>query len=188
VLDWLLDDRISVGILLGVVAGVLAAFWWRTRKRSLAWAAAAAALLLLTFLGFSLLWDRETDRQQVARKVEELAAACQARDGRQLARNISPEFRSPRGQPRDEFCRMAEEYLQRLGIREVAVWGIKVEELSRANRAARVHFSGKARGKEEYPAASCEAEFRLDPDNEWRLKGFKIFFPSNTTQEFALPF
>jgi hypothetical protein len=59
------------------------------------------------------------------------------------------------------------------------VWDFERGEVSRAQRTAKVHFMVKARGdwrgsEAGYP---CNADFVLDPDGQWRLRGFQIFNP-----------
>jgi hypothetical protein len=115
-----------------------------------------------------------------------LAASTKERDARKLAAFFSADFHSPGGNSRDAFCEAAVEHLRRLNVEEVIVWDFRFGEVSRSSRKGTVRFRVKVKGALT-AEADCEAELQLDPDNQWRVKGFKVFYPPSTTKEYRIP-
>jgi hypothetical protein len=189
VFNWLFDNRTTAYLLLATAAVILGALWYRTRQRKWVVALGVVAALTVLFGGVDLVLRPKTDREQIQAKVEELAATTKTRDARRLAVFFTPDFQGPGGMSRDSFCEGGAGALRRHAIEEVTVWGFQFGEVSRASRKALVRFHVRATGGggARYPA-DCETEFQLDNDNEWRIKGLKVFYPPGTTEEWPLRF
>src|SRR5437773_4216861 len=88
---WLVEGDVTLYAILASVGLVCVAVWWRTRRRKYAVVAVAAAVALLTL---SLL-DRliESDREQMIRKVQEIANDVHARNFDRVFRHVSDDFR-----------------------------------------------------------------------------------------------
>lgn len=185
--DWLLDNRWTVCLILASAAVILLALWYRTRKRYYAVGVAVVAGLAALFFLIAALRG-ETDQQQIERKVRELAAAAQAADAEQIARHLAEDFRSPGQKNRETFVADVVAQVRWQQVTEVVVWGFDFKEVSRDQRTAKVRFSAKVKSGNGDFTADVEADFVLESDDEWRLKGFKVFFPPNSTQEFPIRF
>jgi hypothetical protein len=94
---------------------------------------------------------------------------------------------------RSQFHKRVEEHIRRGDVQTLTVWEYQARDLSRDQRSATVTFSVKGHG----PTTSgvefynCRAQFVLDPDGEWRLRGFDLFLPQvdpMTGQPIDLPF
>jgi hypothetical protein len=186
--DWLFEGSPAVYVLLGGVAGLLLAVWWRTRKRR--WLYAAAGTLAL--IGVYFLLDRfvDTDKKQLRRTIEAMAAAVRARNVDAIFEHISEQFQSPRGASKRAFRDSVEQNIIR--VTSFTVWDIKFpEEVSRARRTVRVDFSVKAEGPTLGNAQNvgfrCEATFDHDARLGWQLRGFRLF-PVSSREEIILPF
>jgi hypothetical protein len=185
--SWLSDNFDVLVILLSLVALALPYFWWRTRKRYYALGAGGAVLLLglVCLLLYLLpLVLGESDSQQIERKVREMAAAVKARNLDRIFRHVSNTFRFV-SLDRAAFRQKAEEVIRRRDVEEVTVWDFERGEIAREKRSATVSFMVKAKSNwqgSEFPYR-CEADFVLDPDGQWRMRGFQIFNPIVESRE-----
>jgi hypothetical protein len=186
VFDWLLDNATTVYSLLIVAALVCVVAWWRTRRHAylvaLGVVGGLAGLYALLFLLI------ETPRQQIERKVNEMAAAVAARDADAILRNVSDDFRHG-GMDKAGLRGLVEKVLRQRAIDGLQVWDFDWPE-SAAPRTRPVHFRAKPLGGMASGEAFylVKATFVRDPDGQWRLKGFDVFNPFvNTTQPFEIP-
>lgn len=173
--DWLFEGRTTVYVVLIALVAFLLVAWWQTRKRWLLLSVAVAAGLI----GLYALLDRlvETDREQIVRKVHEMAAAVNARDLDALFANISDQFRSPRGKTKEELRNAVKGYVDSRIVENVKVWDIVcVEAPSRDGPPVRVFFRAKSEGMRDL-LADCEAVFDFDPEQGWRLRSIQLFKP-----------
>jgi len=181
--DWLFEGRTSVYVVLVALAVFLLLVWWQTRKR---WCL-VGVLVVAGLAGLYVLLDKtvETDREQLVRKVQELAAAVNARDFRGLFKNISDNFRSPLGKDKQQFQDTVADYIQRGMVSNVRVWDIVCEDTpSREHPPARVFFRAKAESGREL-MADCDATFDYDPQHGWRLRSLRLLKPQ-TTEEWQI--
>ena len=178
--SWLAVNFDLLIMLLGIAVLAFTYAWWRTRQRAYAIGAGAAGGLigLVCLLVFLLpLVLGESDGQQIERKVREMAAAVKAGHLDQAFRHISGEFRFG-GLDRPAFRQKAQEAIRHHPVEDVVVWEFEHGEISRPRRTAKVRFMVKVRG--DWPGSDaagyrCDADFALDPDGQWRLKGFQLF-------------
>jgi hypothetical protein len=190
VFDWLFEGRLSVYVLLVVAAAALVYLWVKTRKRH--WLLAALFVGLLA--GFYFLLDRmvETDREQIERKVLEMAAAVRAKDIDGIFRHVSDNFRSASGKTKKDLRDMANSYVRTGEVREIVVWQFAFPDTpSRERKSCNVSFLVKFHGnlgKAGDFFYRCQAVFDFDPQNGWRLKGFDLFDPMRENEKIPLPF
>jgi type II secretory pathway pseudopilin PulG len=181
VFDWLFEGRTSGYVILAALVVFLLLVWWQMRKRWLLVGVVAAAVSI----GLYALLDKavETDREQVARKIQEMAAAANGRDAPALLRNISDNFRSPRGWTKQRLGDAINGYLQSGMIERVVVWEIDCEDApTRQRPPARVFFRAKAEGGGREFLADCEATFDFDEMHGWRLSGIRLFKPQTNEE------
>lgn len=184
---WLVEGDLTLYAILAAVALVCVAVWWRTRRRKYAVVAAAAAVAILTL---SML-DRliESDREQMIRKVQEIADGVRARDFPSIFRHVSDEFR--RGAfDKPQFRHFAQEVSHSRNITEFQAWGFVPGDVSRQKRRGNLEFLFKIRGNwsagNEYFLA--RTVWQLDSDGEWRLQTFDVFNPySDTNSPVQIP-
>jgi hypothetical protein len=191
VFDWLFEGRASVYVSLAAIALVMLLAWQQTRKRFCLIGLVAA----LGLAGLYFLLDRlvETDREQVVRKVEEMAAAVRARDVNALFNHVSERF-SRGGMNRAHFRDAVDGALRGGIVDEVEVWDFAFPDDFRATvplpgqerPAETIRFSFKAKAKggrvTENVGNPCEARFVRDQDGQWRLLDFQVFNPVQTEQ------
>jgi hypothetical protein len=187
VFDWLFEGHLSVYILLAVAAG--AAFYFQRRRRKRGLLILGCALLCLIPLYFLL--DRlvETDREQITRKLNDMAAAVPRRDVETIFVNISDDFRSPLGKNKTELRSFTQAVLNAGRLQDVVIWDITVQSIERTTGRARVKFRFKPKG-DEFPGVDflCDAEFDLHPSLGWRLRSCRFFPPGGLGSEIETKF
>jgi hypothetical protein len=185
VIDWLFEGRLSVYIALAGLAVFLLFLWQRRRKRGyLIGVAVSVALIgLYALLDVTI----ESDREQILRKVNEMAAAFNAGNLDAAFVHISDHFRSPRGQSKQALREMAQHYRDQQIVERIIVWDIVcLESPSRMNGTTRVFFSVKAIGFREF-LADCDAIFDFDGQHGWRMRAVRLFKPQ-TNEEWPTQF
>jgi hypothetical protein len=174
--SWLVDDPSLVFLALAVLALVLGTCWWRTRRRG--YLIGLGAVAVLCGLVWLLAHFTDTDSKQIERSLRAMVRGVNHRNLDQVFEHVANDFRFG-GANKAEFRKWAEGYLNSGGEVNLDVWDFQPREISRPNRSATVVFKVKARnpmtsGIEFY---NCRARFTLDPDGQWRLKGFQLFPP-----------
>ena len=181
--DWLFEGRTAVYVVCAALAVFLLLAWWQIRKFLLL----LGVVVVVALLGLYAILDKavETDREQLVRKVNELAAAVNARDENALFENISDDFRSPRGEGKQQFRETIANYLKAGMVNNVRVWDIVCEGTpARDHPPARVFFSAKAESGRAL-LADCETTFDYDGQHGWRLKSLRLLKPQ-TTEEWPI--
>jgi hypothetical protein len=185
--SWLSDNFALFIMLLSIAALALAYLWWGSRRRYYAFGAVGAVafmglVCLLVYLLPLLLG--ESDGQQIERKIREMAAAVKAGNLDRAFRHISSDFRFG-SLDRAAFRQRAEEAIRRRHVEEVIVWDFERGEIARQTRTAKVSFmvkgTGDWRGSE--LGYRCDADFVLDLDGQWRMRGFQLFNPFRESNE-----
>jgi hypothetical protein len=172
--DWLFEGHFAVYAVLAAAAAVCTLLWRRTRKRR--WLAGAAAALALAGLYALLDFAVETDRERLQKLVPEMAAGLKPHSNLDpVFDHVSEQFRSPSGKSKSEVRELARSYLDSGVVTEVKVWDVRVEKVSREEKAAVVSFGGKAKGGPgDYVPLRCLATFEYDPANGWRMKALEV--------------
>jgi hypothetical protein len=192
VLDWLFEGRQTVYLLLAALAVVVAALWARSGlvltvdrsdrarpRRRLAVLPMLLGLLAVLAAGYWLL-DRlvETQREQVERKLHEMAQAVRARNVDGVMAHVSEHFHF-QGLDRNGFRGMVERAIRNGWVEEVVIWDVVVPDSS-----GRVTFMAKPKGSRLPGAVADSAGFRIrgefaqDADGQWRMRGFEVFGPA----------
>jgi hypothetical protein len=177
--DWLFEGRTNVYVMLAALALFLLLVWWQMRRRWLL----MGVPIVLALIGLYALLDKwvETDREQIVRKVQEMAAAVNARDLDKLLAHISDHFRSPQGRDKQQLREEIAHYLQAGIVSNARVWDIVCEDRpSREQGTVRVLFSAKADTGGGPPMADCVADFDFDPTHGWRMRSLELFQPQST--------
>jgi hypothetical protein len=173
---WLVEGDATLLFVLASVGVICVALWWRTRRRAYAVVAGVAAVAVL---GLSLL-DRfvESDREQMTRKVQEVADALSHRDLKRAFEHVSAQFERS-GRDKKGFYDLAQLHVQRGHVSNVQVWDFTVTEVSPEKGRGVVEFFFKVRGNfpggETMPGAFARVVFTLDPDKQWRVKTFNWY-------------
>ncbi|MFO0846330.1 MAG: hypothetical protein U0797_28800 [Gemmataceae bacterium] len=180
--DWLFEGRLTVYLALAVAALILLGLWVRDRKRG--WLFGVAALTLLAVAYFLLDRAVETGREQIARKLHEMAAAVRARNTDGIFRHISDTFRL-QGQNKAGFRGFVEGALRGGGVTELEVWNVQVTDDNGA-----VSLLAKPKGR--LPGTDAyylvRARFVKESDGQWRLDSFQVFNPfADTTTPLEIP-
>ncbi len=176
--DWLFEGRTSVYILLA--AAVVGLFYCglQLRRKELRWAAVVVAVLI----GVYFLLDRlvETGREQVQRKLLEMADAVKAGDTDRVLEHVSSRF-STWGMDRSAFRSYVEPHLRGRRVEELTIWDIAFPrgDRSTADDTIRVTFGVRPKGAQlgTTPSFLGEASFVRDPDGQWRMAGFQVYNP-----------
>ena len=185
--DWLIEGNPTILLALIVIAFCAMAAWRKTRRRWLLALAGVAVLLAISFKALDYYF--ESDSEQIERKITEVAREIkQPLDIGQMFNNISPEFRYG-SHDKFSFKKFCEAEIRGRQVRSFNIWAYHTDNVSRAAKLANVRFQFKV-DADGIPTAGfylCKAEFKLDPDNQWRLRTFKIFPLNAEDQELNLP-
>ncbi len=185
--SWLADDPSPVYLVLGLIAlGFFAAYWIRRKRKLLLGVAGAAVLAGAVGLVDYLV---VTEHEQIVQHLVLMAEAASRRDLDRVFGHISKDFQHG-SLDKAAFRQAAERAIRRHNVRDVRIWDLEPSEIDSQTRTARIAFKVKvdsdfSRGADFY---LCRAEFVLDADGHWRLKGFQIFNPFvNTEQPLQIP-
>jgi hypothetical protein len=188
VFDWLFEGWWFIYALLGAAFAVVAFQWARdgfvvfqrervtkggkeTRRRLAVLPIVLAVLALL--VGVYFLLDRlvETRREEIKRKLKEMAAAVRTRDLDRIFSHISEQFQVE-DKDKAVFRRYVEDRFRL--VDELAVWGEAFPD-----DTGTVTFHAKPKGSQvpEQLQVVVRAQFVRDPDGQWRLRTFELFLP-----------
>lgn len=175
-LESLLDNALLIYVVLGLVALGLLVGLWTTRKRGYALGLAGVAVAALLFWLVTFLIP--TDQKRIVGAVQEMSAGVRARDTNRIFAHISDQFRYS-GMGKEAFRGFVDQHLKRGDVTEVLAYDFDQAQVSRKDRTALIEFTVKPKGPVTGDAAyyHCKATFVLDPDNQWRMKGFDVFNP-----------
>jgi hypothetical protein len=175
-MDWMFEGRWTVYLALLLMAGVFVALWVNDRKRH--WLMLLSVPLLLAGVYFAL--DRlvETRREQIGRKLQEMAGAVERGDAARIAAHLSPTFRYG-AEDREGFRRFAEEFLRERRVHSLVVWDTSVpdDRVQQVTLKAKPH-GGMATGAEYF---FVKTRWAQDADGQWRLAGFTVHNPYSDT-------
>jgi hypothetical protein len=172
--DWVVEGDTAILLLLALVGIVSGLLWWHTRKRHyLAIAAAAVTAFAALYVVDRLV---EGDREQIIRKVQEIADAVSRSDLEAAFANVSEQFQRA-GVNKAGFRRYAENRRRSGFVSNVQVWNLDVVELDRSARRAAAECSFKVHGSfgETPPDAFARIVCHYDVDGQWRVASFDWF-------------
>ena len=185
--DWLFEGQTTVYVVLAAATVILFVAWWQTRKRY--WFYGTVAFLAL--IGLYFLLDRlvETDREQIERKLNEMAAGVRERNVDRIFAHVSEQFRL-NNSDRAAFRAFAEGAIRTGQVTEVRVRDPQfpddfrsterrtVRGASQQVQLARVQFRALLEGPQLTNAQFLvRATFVRDPDGQLRLLDFQLFNP-----------
>ena len=166
--DWLFEGRPAVYVTLGVVAVLLAALWWRDRRRH--WLYAIGVVGLLAAIYLLLDFAVETRREQITRRLQTIESAVKAGNAEQVMEQFSPQFRY-RNVTREQFRAAVISRLKSKFVDDLTIWEVRVPDAP-----GKVSFKAKPKGKVgDNPGFQVRAEFVQDPDGQWRMKSFEVY-------------
>lgn len=167
-----------------LIAGVMAAR--KQDRRNLATLGVALAILLIVF---AIDWFAESPQEEAVRRVQEMAAAANAKTPDAFVAHIADkvEFHTggtPATRTKEEvrtshFWGM----LQQLGV-EVVVWDLNAREID-AN-TVEIGFMGKGKAGQEFPVY-IRGTFAKQPDGQYRLTKFASFNPLKHDEPLPIP-
>jgi ketosteroid isomerase-like protein len=179
-----LDNAPYVYFILGATGAALAVLWWNTRKRKYLIALGVVAALALVY---SLLRaTTETDSNKIERVVQEITAAVRRQDVNALFQHISNDFHRKTFN-KESFRREVEQAVGKFETNDVSFVQLEIIEIDRDQRTAQAELLIKKKSEGD-AGHRCTVEFRLDPDNHWRVRTFEIMLGPVGTQPMPLPF
>src|SRR5438067_1651652 len=117
--DWLIDHKQALYLLLAAALVLTLALWWRSRKRHFL---IAAALVVLLGVGlFVLSQFVESDGEQMARKVREVAAGVTSKDLDAAFKHVSESF-DRGGVTKAQFRKFCQTTIDAGRVNQVQVW------------------------------------------------------------------
>jgi ketosteroid isomerase-like protein len=185
VFDWLFEGNWVAFTILTGAALVLTWAWWRTRRKNYLIGLAAIVILIGLYELCHLLV--ETPREQIKRKLDDMAAAVQAYDTQRIFQHISDQFQF-QGYNKAEFRQQVQRVFNQRWLESLKVWDQEWEPGNNSN-TYQGHFRAKPRGPfnaEEFYLV--RATFIKDPDGQWRLQEFRVYNPVvNTNDPMQIP-
>lgn len=181
---WLENNGGLLLALLVLGTGFALVVWWQRRQRYALYTALGLAGLAAMGALYLYVLASESDRQQLERKIRELAASVKDRKLAQAFEHVSQDF-SYKGRDKATFLKAAEAAVRDFDLEEIVVWDFEPVEINRDKRRAVLSFMVKARGSfrgRETPYR-CEATFVLEPANQWRVTHFALFNPFVDTRQ-----
>ncbi len=172
--DWLFEGRLTVYILLLLAGAVLLGLWWQQRsRRLLKFLGAVAALALLYFLLDRLV---TTDREHITARVHDMAEAFNNRELDRLFASVSDKFQSKTyGFDKKRLRAETVAALDRYNV-HASVKNVQVADIDRPQRTAKVSFTALVDYGAGYrPPVTCEADFVLEGEDQWRMKDIRFY-------------
>lgn len=146
----------------------------------------AASLAALLLGGAYFVLDRavETRREQITRKLYEMAGAVEAKDTRAILAHLSPRFRYF-DTGREAFVKTAQGFLDDRPpwVDSVVIWDVRLDA-EKPNEA--LLFAKPKGGKAEGMFFLVRTQWVQDADGEWRMASFTAHKPGVDTKE-SLP-
>jgi hypothetical protein len=172
-LTWLVENSSTLYLVLGTIALITAALWWRRRTRPLLIGLVIAVGLLAAVVVLDLLVP--TDQKRIMSSIKAMDAGVATRNADQIFAHISESFRV-KSYDKVGFRYRAEPYLPQ--VSNFKVWDFQPQQISREGRTGTIHFLVRADSPAERPLFfRCLATFALDADGQWRLRTFELFDP-----------
>jgi hypothetical protein len=165
-----------VVVVLAVGAVVCFVGYWRTRQRKhLIGLGISLALIGVVWLIASLI---PTDRRAIEKSLMDIVAGIRNRSTDQVFANLSDDFRY-RTHNKSSFRGIVDSHIRVGDAADLEVWDYEVDNISRAEKKAEVHFNVRSSGA--VPSGRefflCKAKFVLEQDGKWRMQSFELFNP-----------
>ena len=173
---WVVDNANTLIVILGLLLLGLTAYWWNTRRRNVGIAALATLGMLVLVWVLSLLIV--TDRKQLVANLQKLVddvGADRIDDAMKLfAEDVKVKALGKlSAESRKDLQAKTRATLQQQGLKQFVVWNVDVKKVDRPR--AQVTFL--VRPAEESKFVSCEADFVLVGDMDWRIQELRVDLP-----------
>jgi hypothetical protein len=188
----LFEDPLSLWIVLGIVALVSLGVWARFRSEKALWATAGCVLAGIALA--VLAWAVETDRENIIRTLDIMAAAIERGDATAFNERISPAYKNGPSGTKERLAAIVEVAIKRVHVSAVGDPFIDLKEGEavvqqdytfqyRIYRPGPVGEIGQA-----IQPVTWEGAFAPDADGEWRLRSATAIKPQQITPEEASRF
>jgi hypothetical protein len=170
--DWIFEGPTTLYILLLVAVAVFAALWVRDRKAF--WLALLGIPATLALLLLVLDWAVETQREQIGRKLHEMAQAVDRRDAETIHGHMAATFRLA-GRDRAAFKRFAERVFREGWVTSIVLWDIRTKP---QGTKAEATLNAKLRGTRVTGSEFFRVKTQWTREgDQWRLAGFTVHNP-----------
>lgn len=172
---WLAENPVGAYFVCAALGLAFGAGLLTTRRPK--YLAGVAVALLLALGVFVIDMAIETDREQIERKLTELASAAQKGDISRLSDFFDPGFRSDQFGTRDRLLKEAEKYLRPGEQRSISIWApeIQFQGKQRLTCICQYSASGLFGGKELPPRlGKLELVYVKGGDGQWRIEAFHL--------------
>ncbi|MFQ3650437.1 MAG: nuclear transport factor 2 family protein [Gemmataceae bacterium] len=159
-------------LLLLIAVAVLVALWGRDRRTL--WLALLSVPAVLIVALYVLDRAVETPREQISRKLREMAQAVQRRDAQAISAQLAANF-SLGGRDRATFQKYVERVFREGWVTDLVVWDIQTQlQGSTAEATLNAKLRGPRVGGSEF--FRVKTQWKLEA-NQWRLLGFSVHNP-----------
>jgi hypothetical protein len=180
VFDWLFDGAWTVYLVFGSAGAVLTVAWCKTRNKYCAIAVGVVVALFVIYI--VLQFFVETASEQMERRVRDIAGSVKSKQIKNvLEKNLSDDFHAGSYNKRD-FLEKAQSLADQHHVDSVEVWDIKLVEIDREIRTAKLSFKAKPKIEgQETPWYLVVAVFVMTPKEswwqkeEWKMQSFQYF-------------
>jgi hypothetical protein len=182
--DWLVDNAVTLYVLLGIIALCLAALWWQNRKRYylIALAVVGGCIAIVVVLSFVVV----TDRQQIRSTILAMRDGVVEAKPEAVFKHLARDFRFDMGD-RKAFIDRATQAIRRHRVQDIVVWGFEFEVPPDREKNALVAFRARALADGGEALFLVRAEFVFE-DDQWRMRTFRLFNGFvNTDQPIPIP-
>jgi hypothetical protein len=174
-LFWIVDNKVFVLGLFGIMAVFAAGGWWQTRKK--AWLIGSGVMLAAMVVVVALSLSTVTDQMQIENNIDAMRDALNNGKPEEASKYFNDEVTVELAGNKNlkltnkELEALAKYNMQRYGVKKVETGRVDFEELSRPK--AVVSFMVRA---EDDPAKTgrCRVEMVLTPQGKWRVKTFTV--------------
>jgi hypothetical protein len=171
--DAFFEYRVTIYLILAVVAVILIALWYRDRKRG--WLYGLGVVALLAGVFFLLDYAIETPSKQIKRKLQLMAEGVKKKDTKAIFEQVSDQF-SWEGLNKAEFKQLVDRLVETGFVHDLVIWDEKFPDAT-----GNVVFMAKPKspGLQKDEMFRVRAKFVRDADKQWRLQSFTVHNPIN---------
>jgi len=182
--NFLYDPPLAGIVTLALLTLIAAGLWVRYRKKPLLAVSLVLLVLFFAWLVIGLLF--ESPREESVRRVNEMAAALNAKDWAEFGENVSESYSDAKNRKKADLKKAFDD-AGRLGIR-AAVWNVELTDPPVVtDTEVKLRFDGKAEAQGREALAHFQVTFVKDPDGKFRLKEYKSFDYVQKNQQLDVP-
>jgi hypothetical protein len=182
--DGLVDNAMTVYVLLGIVALCLAALWWKNRKRYylIALGVVGGSIAVVVLLSFVLVTDRQQIRSTILAMRDGVVAGKPDAVFKHFARDFSLDLGDPK-----TFIDHATQAIRRRRVEDIVLGGFDFEVPPDRGKNALVAFRAHVLvdGGQVWYLVRTEFVFQGD---QWRMRTIRLFNPvADTDRPIPIP-